>query len=89
MSVPLQLNYDEDYGGPVFLLPTGGSDTLSARQWGFGPTAVALKQEGPWTIGALANHLSSVAGDSDRARLSTTFVQPSCRTRRAPPGPAR
>src|SRR5262249_6049066 len=30
--------------GPVFLLPAGTDPLLSARQWGVGPTGVALKQ---------------------------------------------
>ena len=52
--------------GPVFLLPTGSDDLLTTDKWGAGPTGVALKQQGPWTYGALANHLWSFAGDSDR-----------------------
>jgi hypothetical protein len=35
-----------------------------------------LKQDGPWTYGALANHLWSVAGDEDRADVNATFLQP-------------
>ena len=35
--------------GPVFLLPTGSDDLLTADKTGIGPTAVALKQEGRWT----------------------------------------
>lgn len=62
--------------GPVFLLPTATDDLLGADQWGLGPTAVALKQNGPWTYGALANHIWSVAGDDDRQDISTTFLQP-------------
>ena len=31
---------------------------------------------GPWTIGALGNHVWSVAGDSNRADISNTFLQP-------------
>lgn len=62
--------------GPVFLLPTGSDDLLSARKWGAGPTAVVLKQENGWTYGALANHIASFAGDSDRATISATFLQP-------------
>jgi len=62
--------------GPVFLLPTGSNDQLSARKWGLGPTIVALKQEGPWTIGVLANHIWGVRGDNDRANISSTFLQP-------------
>jgi hypothetical protein len=43
--------------GPVFLLPTGSDDQLSARKWGLGPTGLVLKQDGPWTFGILANHI--------------------------------
>jgi hypothetical protein len=37
---------------------------------------VALKQAGPWTIGGLANHIWSVAGDDDRANINVTYLQP-------------
>ena len=62
--------------GPVFLLPTATDDLLGADKWGAGPTGVALKQVGPWTYGALANHLWSFAGDGDRNDISNTFLQP-------------
>ena len=62
--------------GPVFLLPTGTDDLLSAEKWGAGPTAIALKQEGPWTYGGLFNHIWSFAGESDRSDISNTFLQP-------------
>jgi hypothetical protein len=62
--------------GPVLLLPTGSDDRLSARKWGLGPTAVMLKMEGPWTVGLLANHVWSVAGDDSRPDISSTFLQP-------------
>ncbi len=62
--------------GPVFLLPTGTDDLLTTDQWGAGPTAVALRQQGPWTYGLLANHIWSFAGDEDRGDVNTTFVQP-------------
>ena len=62
--------------GPVFLLPTGSDDLLTGEKWGAGPTAVALKQSGPWTYGALVNHIESFAGDSDRGDISSTFLQP-------------
>lgn len=63
-------------GGPVELLPTASDRTLGTGKWGLGPTFVALKQVGPITYGVLANHIWSVAGDSDRASLNSTFVQP-------------
>ncbi|MDY0977455.1 transporter [Massilia sp. CFBP9012] len=62
--------------GPAFLLPTGSESTLSARQWGAGPTGVVLRQHGPWTYGALANHIWSFAGHDDRPNVSATFLQP-------------
>lgn len=62
--------------GPALLLPTATDEFLGGEKWGIGPTAVALKQFGPWTFGALANHIESFAGDSDRADVSATFLQP-------------
>ena len=62
--------------GPVFLLPTASDDVLGAEKWGIGPTAVALKQSGPWTYGGLANHIESFAGDGNRDFVSATFLQP-------------
>ena len=38
--------------------------------------AVALKQDGPWTYGMLANHLWSFAGNDRRGDISATFLQP-------------
>jgi len=62
--------------GPVFLIPTGTDDLLGSGKWGAGPTGVALKQDGPWTYGILANHIWSFAGQSDRSDVSSTFLQP-------------
>lgn len=62
--------------GPVLLLPTASDDLLGTGKWGIGPTAVFLKQEGTLTYGALINHIESVAGDEDRADISSTFLQP-------------
>lgn len=62
--------------GPIALLPTASDDLLGSDKWGLGPTGVALKQEGPWTYGALANHVWSFAGDSDRADYNRSFLQP-------------
>jgi hypothetical protein len=62
--------------GPVLLIPTATDKVLGGEKWAIGPTAVALKQVGPWTIGGLTNHLVSFAGDSSRADINATFVQP-------------
>lgn len=62
--------------GPAFLVPTATSDYLGSGKFGMGPTGVALVQKGPWTVGALANHIWSVAGDSDRIDVNSTYLQP-------------
>jgi hypothetical protein len=58
--------------GPVIHVPAG-SDAFTADQWGLGPTAVAVKQVGPWSYGALVNHKWGVSGD---AHENVTFLQP-------------
>ncbi len=61
--------------GPVFLIPSGSD--MSAEKWGAGPTAVALKQDGPLTYGVLANHIWSTGGsDKVTKSISSTYVQP-------------
>jgi len=62
--------------GPVALLPTATGQLSGIHQWGLGPTGVALVQRGHWTMGALANHLWSVANNGNNAGLNATFVQP-------------
>ena len=62
--------------GPVLYLDTATNDVLGAQKWGAGPTAVALKQAGPWTYGALVNQVNSFAGDGSREDISAAFVQP-------------
>jgi len=60
--------------GPAALVPTG-TDQLGAHTWAAGVTGVMLKQAGPWTYGALFNHLMDVGG-SGRQDISSTFLQP-------------
>lgn len=62
--------------GPVLLLPTGTDNALSGKKWGAGPTGVVLKQSGPWTYGALANHIWDYAGQENRKSVNATFIQP-------------
>lgn len=62
--------------GPVLYLPSATDRLLGADKWGAGPSFVALTMRGRWTTGALANHIWSFAGSSDRADINTTFVQP-------------
>lgn len=62
--------------GPIFVLPTATDRLLGADKWAAGPAALALTMRGPWTLGMLANHVWSFAGDSDRDDISNTFLQP-------------
>jgi hypothetical protein len=62
--------------GPVFLLPTATDSLLGGEKWGAGPAAIGLVLRGPWTIGILANHIWSFAGDDDRPDINNTLVQP-------------
>ena len=60
--------------GPVFQIPLATDDQFGPDTWAAGPTGVALKQAGPWTFGALANHLWDVGGsDTD---INASFMQP-------------
>src|SRR5215471_11319268 len=62
--------------GPVVSLPSTAEPTLGTEKWSAGPTIVALKQAGPWTVGALWNQIWSFAGNTDRADVNQMFVQP-------------
>ena len=62
--------------GPIFQFPTATDDALGSDKWSAGPTAAALTIRGPWVLGALVNHLWSLAGDDDRADVNQTLIQP-------------
>lgn len=62
--------------GPAFYMPTATDPLLGTKKWGMGPTGVVLNQHGLWTVGLLANHIWSIAGDDNRAGFSNTYFQP-------------
>lgn len=62
--------------GPVLLWPAATDDALGTGKWGAGPTAVAVLQKHGWTVGMLANHVWSYAGDNDRTYVNASLVQP-------------
>jgi hypothetical protein len=62
--------------GTVLLLPTASDDALGTEKFGLGPTAVALKQAGHWTVGGLFNHVWSVAGEDARADVDSSYFEP-------------
>ena len=61
--------------GPVLLYPSGTDQFLGTGKFGVGPTFLILKQKKQWTVGALMNHIWSVAGDAARSDVSSTFFQ--------------
>lgn len=61
--------------GPTFVLPTAEEDLLGQGKYQLGP-AFALGYLGErWTVGALAQHWWSVAGDDDRSNVNQTNIQ--------------
>jgi hypothetical protein len=62
--------------GPILQMPSGTDDSISQGQWAAGPSAVVLRMEGQWVYGALANYVSSFAGQSDRGAVSQWLIQP-------------
>ena len=57
-------------------MPTGTDELLGAGKWGAGPTGVLVWQGSGWSIGILANHIWSFAGDVDRPNFDQTYLQP-------------
>lgn len=62
--------------GPLVVLPSTSEPTLGSGKWSAGPTIVALKQTGPWTVGALWNQAWSFSGDPSRGDVNQMFLQP-------------
>lgn len=64
-------------GGPVVQIPTSSSTTLGSNVWGGGPTAVAVRNDGPWVYGAIINNVTSFGGSGLRGtRYNNFLVQP-------------
>jgi hypothetical protein len=59
--------------GPVVRIATGSD--VSTDTWAGGITGIALQQTGPWTYGALANHLWDFQSDP-KTPTNATFFQP-------------
>lgn len=62
--------------GPALQMPTATDAVLGTEKWSVGPTGILVLQEGAWTLGILANHLWSVAGDDDRSDVNATYAEP-------------
>ncbi|RLA44996.1 MAG: transporter, partial [Gammaproteobacteria bacterium] len=62
--------------GTIVELDTASDERLGSGKWSLGPTAVALKADGPWVVGALINNLWDVAGSDTNADVNKMLIQP-------------
>jgi hypothetical protein len=63
--------------GPIVQLPTASNASLGSNVWGGGPTAVAVRTDGPWVYGGLINNVWSFGGTPlPGTRYSNFLVQP-------------
>ena len=62
--------------GPSITMPTATDKELGSEKWSAGPTGVVLFQPKWGTIGGLARHLGSFAGDSDRKNINQSLFEP-------------
>ncbi|MEJ2009239.1 MAG: neuromedin U [Acidobacteriota bacterium] len=61
--------------GPALTIPTATNTILGQGKLSLGPSAVALAQPGPWTLGALVNNVWSVAGSGSRPAVNQMLLQ--------------
>jgi hypothetical protein len=61
--------------GPTFVIPTATNSILGQGKLSTGPSALALVQPGPWTVGALVNNVWSVAGSGGRPVVNQMLLQ--------------
>lgn len=62
--------------GPAINIPTATDARLGSRDWGAGPTALGLVQQGPWRVGALVTQTWSFNGADEPGDINQLFLQP-------------
>jgi len=62
--------------GPSVSVPSATDTLLGSGKWSAGPSVVLLTQIKPWSLGILGRQLWSFSGDSDRASVNQTMIQP-------------
>lgn len=62
--------------GPAISFPTATQSILGTKKLSVGPNVVALKIQGHWLFGALAQNLWSVEGPSARPNVNQMLLQP-------------
>jgi len=61
--------------GLTFQFPTATDDHLGSGKYSAGPAVMLFHMGKPWTLGILAQHWSSFAGDDQRASIKQTDIQ--------------
>ncbi len=61
--------------GATFKFPTATDDLLGEDKWQAGPALLLFKFTKTWTVGILAQHWNSFAGNDDREDTSQTDIQ--------------
>jgi hypothetical protein len=56
--------------------PTATDEALGSGKWSAGPALGLIYLNGPWVNGLLANHVCSFAGESSRADVSQSTLEP-------------
>lgn len=64
--------------GPILYLPTATNKLLGTSQTGAGPTAIALRIDGPWTYGMLVNQVWGFMGPIPERgyQVNQIYMQP-------------
>ena len=62
--------------GPSITFPSATDDQLGSGKWSAGPTGVVLFQPKWGTFGGLIRHLWSFAGESERASVNQSLIEP-------------
>lgn len=61
--------------GATFKFPTASEDELGQEKWQAGPALMLFNFSKTWTVGILAQHWESFAGEGDRDDTSQTDIQ--------------
>jgi hypothetical protein len=62
--------------GSAVLMPSASHEALGQGKWAVGPTAAAIRYDGPWTYGTLISNVWSVAGNAGRNAVNQMQLEP-------------
>ena len=62
--------------GLIVSLPTASKDEFGVDHYTAGPTAIAVKETGPWVYGGLVSYSHSIERDDGDPKVDAFFVQP-------------